>query len=157
MKNKVAIKKLLEMQRSISQLESMNYEAEEGHGDVTVNVSIAYNLLNLVFKDLCGLHMEEHIWSVWCGRILNPEDGMDMSTYPTQKEIDIVKSFDWIKTIDDFIKFLEVEMAWEADNPDFIKSIEEEEIAEKIRREKEIKASQQWLKEHKEYIDAQQK
>ena len=157
MKNKRAIKKLLEMQRSISQLESMNYEAEEGHGDVTVNVSLPYDLLDLVAKDLCGLHMEEHIWSVWCGRILNPERGMDMSTYPTQKEIDSRKSFDWIKTIDDFVKFLGDEMAWEADNPDFIKSVKESEIAQSIIEEKEIKAGQQWLKEHKEYIYAQQK
>ena len=123
MKNKVAIKKLLEMERSISQLEHMNYEAEEGEGAVTVSVKLRYDLLDLVVKDLCGLHMEEHIWSVWYGRILNPERGMDMSTYPTQKEIDSRKSFDWIKTIDDFIKFLEAEMAWEDDNPDFIQTI----------------------------------
>jgi len=126
MKNKGAIKKLLEMQRSISQYESEQYDNESsGNGLVTVNVKLPYDLYDLVVDDLCGLHMEEHLWSVWYGRILNPERGMMMSSpeHRTQKEIDIVRSFDWIKTIDDFIKFLEDEMAWEDDNPDFIQTI----------------------------------
>lgn len=157
MKNKVAIKKLLEMQRSISQLERMNYEAEEGNGDVTVNVSLPYDLLDLVVQDLCGLHMEEHIWSVWYGRILNPDDGMTMSTYPTQEEIDSVKSYDWIKTIDDFVKFLETQIVWESDNSDFIKSSKESEIIQSLIEEKEIKDGQRWLKEHTDRIKSSER
>tara|TARA_R100000278_G_scaffold102121_1_gene78644 strand:+ start:83 stop:571 length:489 start_codon:yes stop_codon:yes gene_type:complete len=152
MKNKVAIKKLLEMQKSISELESISYQSKDRKGDVSVSVSMPYDLLHLVVQDLCGLYMEEQIWWVWCGRILHPEDGMEMSTYPTQEEIDNVKSYDWIKTIDDFIKFLENQIAWQSDNSDFIESQKKLDLVEKIKEEKRIKDGQLWLKEHMDRI-----